>query len=347
MKKNRVVIFCPKGVRTGGPKDLHQLGYKLKNIHSFDVVLCDLNPSTSGRESSVPHNEYSKYEMAWIEEDNIKVDDILIFPETLLIESKNFENKVKLIWWLSLYNGLSSYNKRIIRRFEGKARNQVTYFAQVQVVHVGHILKLIRYKLFAPKGLVHLTQSYYAEKYLRLVGIKTMPLRDFLDDFWMEKRQTYLCKNKNRILTNGAKNNNIVNFLKSHRYFSDYEFLELKGLNQPEIEQLFMTSFAYIDFGYHPGKDHLPREAAALGMPIILNQRGAASNSLDYVEGVKNRIRNPYSRKGLNQLRESLNSIAINSQMRVPINETFKYEEVLFERELEFVVKEIKSRLPS
>ena len=97
MKNERVVIFCPKGVRTGGPKDLHQLGNKLKNFHFFDVVMCDFNPGASGREFAAPHVEYDKYEMNWISQADIDIDDILIFPETLLVESKSFENQIKLL----------------------------------------------------------------------------------------------------------------------------------------------------------------------------------------------------------------------------------------------------------
>jgi hypothetical protein len=344
LNTERVVIFCPKGVRTGGPKDLHQLGNKLKNIHFFDAVMCDLNPNASGRETAVPHVEYKKYEMNWIREDDIEVGDILVFPETMLMESERFDNRIKLIWWLSLYNGLSAYNKRIIRRYEGLTNNQFTYFAQTKLVSIGHILKLMFYKLIVTRDLIHLTQSNYAEKYLRFVGFQTIPLRDFLDDFWLGKRNAYICRSQNRILTNGAKNNNIIQFLENHRYFKNYEFLAIKGKSQSEIEALFMNSAAYLDFGYHPGKDHLPREAASLGLPIILNSRGAASNSLDYVEGVRLRIRNPYSRRGLNLLRDCLESITRNPQLRVPINEAFKFEETLFEKELEIVVREIRSR---
>jgi hypothetical protein len=37
----------------------------------------------------------------------------------------------------------------------------------------------------------------------------------------------------------------------------------------------------YIDFGHHPGKDRMPREAAAAGCCIITSRSGAAGNDLD------------------------------------------------------------------
>jgi hypothetical protein len=37
----------------------------------------------------------------------------------------------------------------------------------------------------------------------------------------------------------------------------------------------------YIDVGHHPGKDRMPREAAAAGCCIITSRSGAAGNDLD------------------------------------------------------------------
>jgi len=37
----------------------------------------------------------------------------------------------------------------------------------------------------------------------------------------------------------------------------------------------------FVDFGSHPGKDRMPREAAILGCCIITGRRGAAANPLD------------------------------------------------------------------
>ena len=41
------------------------------------------------------------------------------------------------------------------------------------------------------------------------------------------------------------------------------------------------TAKVYIDFGYHPGKDRIPREAAMCGCCVITNRRGSARNDID------------------------------------------------------------------
>ena len=48
----------------------------------------------------------------------------------------------------------------------------------------------------------------------------------------------------------------------------------------PLIE-LLLSAKLYIDFGNHPGKDRIPREAAALGCIIMTNRRGSALNDVD------------------------------------------------------------------
>ena len=52
-------------------------------------------------------------------------------------------------------------------------------------------------------------------------------------------------------------------------------------LNSEFIENLMRSSKLYIDFGNHPGKDRMPREAAICGCCIITGKRGAAANDVD------------------------------------------------------------------
>ena len=48
-----------------------------------------------------------------------------------------------------------------------------------------------------------------------------------------------------------------------------------------EVQELFKKSKVYIDFGYHPGKDRIPREAAVNDCCIITNREGSAKNNID------------------------------------------------------------------
>lgn len=47
-------------------------------------------------------------------------------------------------------------------------------------------------------------------------------------------------------------------------------------MTESEVAKLLGTAKIYIDFGHHPGKDRLPREAAMAGCCVITCKRGAA-----------------------------------------------------------------------
>ena len=62
---------------------------------------------------------------------------------------------------------------------------------------------------------------------------------------------------------------------------NDKKFIELKGFTSKQIIEIFKKSKVYIDFGYHPGKDKMPREAILFNNCIITNQKGSAKNKFD------------------------------------------------------------------
>ena len=47
-------------------------------------------------------------------------------------------------------------------------------------------------------------------------------------------------------------------------------------MTNEEVLNLLLKSKVYIDFGTHPGKDRIPREAAMCGCCVITGKRGSA-----------------------------------------------------------------------
>jgi hypothetical protein len=58
-------------------------------------------------------------------------------------------------------------------------------------------------------------------------------------------------------------------------------WIPIINMSSFEISNLMKFSKIYIDFGNHPGKDRIPREAAICGCCIITNKKGSASNQFD------------------------------------------------------------------
>ncbi len=55
-----------------------------------------------------------------------------------------------------------------------------------------------------------------------------------------------------------------------------WTFVPLENMSKQEVRALMQQSRYYIDFGHHPGKDRLPREAAASGCVVLTLRAGAA-----------------------------------------------------------------------
>ena len=62
----------------------------------------------------------------------------------------------------------------------------------------------------------------------------------------------------------------------------DLEFIPVQNMKPAEVRTLLHTSKVYIDFGNHPGKDRVPREAAISGCCVLTaNDKGASAYRQD------------------------------------------------------------------
>ena len=52
-------------------------------------------------------------------------------------------------------------------------------------------------------------------------------------------------------------------------------------MTEREVEDCLSQAKVYIDFGGHPGKDRIPREAALCGCCVVTGRRGAAGNDVE------------------------------------------------------------------
>jgi hypothetical protein len=90
-----------------------------------------------------------------------------------------------------------------------------------------------------------------------------------------EAEPYYLKKKKNIICYNPSKST--IFFQKFIKLNPDIKFFPLTNLSLNEMIVALSRSKIYMDFGFHPGQDHLPREAAILKNCIITNKEGSAA----------------------------------------------------------------------
>ena len=128
----------------------------------------------------------------------------------------------------------------------------------------------------------HLYQSEYARQFLlsnRIGAEKMLPLSDYVNKTFLGYDFTQEAEREDVILYNPKKGVDFTNKLISAA--PELKFEPLIGLTRDQMVERLKRCKLYIDFGHHPGKDRIPREAAALGCCILTNRRGSAANDID------------------------------------------------------------------
>ncbi|HVI92362.1 MAG TPA: hypothetical protein VM753_00070 [Anaeromyxobacter sp.] len=253
----RIYVCCWPETTTGGPEALHQLVDALRR-QGVEAYI-SYYPFSDGHRVTPA---YARYDVVARAPEDVP-GALIVVPESLTSILRGFSRATPMVWWLSIdfYFGwkgrsrLSDAWAYLRRRLKGKCMP---------------FRELRRY--------AHAAQSEYARAFLGKRGIDAVPLSDYLND---ELLVPPAPTPRNRtILYNPKKGLHTTRALMAR--CPDYEFRALAGLTRTELRELLGKSMVYIDFGNHPGKDRMPREAAASGCVVITNRRGSAG----YVEDV-------------------------------------------------------------
>jgi hypothetical protein len=127
---------------------------------------------------------------------------------------------------------------------------------------------------------LHLYQSYYSQDYVekKISGAKGLYLSDYIND--QHGKFIYPAEFRGNIaLYNPAKGYKEIKPLIERS--SWLKWVPLVNLDIPHMILMMEAGKIYVDFGNHPGKDRIPREAAANGCCVITNKKGAAAFDAD------------------------------------------------------------------
>ncbi len=280
-------LVAPAEVHTGGPKDLHQLGYELQNLGKKVFMYYYPNNVVNP-----VHKNYENYKIPFCNEivDNEK--NILIVGEisSNIQISKKYKHIQKVLWWLSLdYYFISNFHykfHKFLRSIIKLPLNFIKLFNRLSNYHYGNLsyakyLKFIylnnpfKNTLKLKEFNLNLSQSFYQYKILESKKIKSDLLFDYISDEFFEAAKDISMQNKKNIIC--------YNPMKSSAFMDQIikknpkiKFIPLKNFNMRELIKILSESKIYMDFGFHPGVDHLPREAAILKNCIITNREGSA-----------------------------------------------------------------------
>ena len=265
-KYHCVYVLCPANTLTAGPEALHQLVAKLNELGQPAAIVY----TPTHKQHTTP-SAYKKYAVPISRYVDCK-DDLIIFPEIMPVAALRVKNAQAAIWWMSV-------NNYTCERYENYWRDQFRYFKN----WIKRKRPLFGIKTL--KHLLHFAQSYYAEDFLKKFNISSQLLSDPIPEYTRLEYLTSLAphlnkKNRNNIIFyNPKKGMKIIK--KLMRLYPKLIFKPLIGLDRAALAETFLSGKIYIDFGHHPGKDRLPREAAIHGCCVITNLYGSAANAHD------------------------------------------------------------------
>lgn len=126
-----------------------------------------------------------------------------------------------------------------------------------------------KFQDFSNPDITHLFQSYYALDYLlKNKAIKYLPQFDYVNhEFINAEKEDYICYNplKGMEITKA-----IINRCKN------IKFVPLTNMTKEQLNLTLAKAKIYIDFGHHPGRDRIPREAALSKCIVITCPKGSA-----------------------------------------------------------------------
>ena len=254
-KYKKLIVLCKGDSVTGGSELVHQFCHELNSL-SLDSSIAYYPLS----EKYLVPEEYSIYDvkLSKLEDEH---DNIIMLPEV----ATKFAYKIKTakiaIWWLSVDNYYRKKGDNLIK-------DSVKYYKD--------LLRLRLVPLMLMKNYFHFVQSSYAKDHLSMRGLESEFLSDYLNPIHFNQSSKI---KEDIILYNPVKGAKITKGLISAN--RDFTFIPLEKLSNIQVQDLFKRAKVYIDFGNHPGKDRMPREAAMADCCIITGKRGSANNSID------------------------------------------------------------------
>jgi hypothetical protein len=279
VKINKIQILIPGGGFYGGLESLHQFVYMANSLGV--KISCVYIPTQNilGKNISFRKNINLKNYKIKIDR---KIDDTknvcIVVPETFTGYIRAIRKAKISIWWLSVDNyidKIKSENQQNLRNYLVLLANfsRKIFFSFINLNHHAKSLSLNEIK---NKKIIHLCQSYYSYEFLKKKKFKNLLI---LKDFIQIRNRRKFKKNIDIILNSnkGQKYNEL--FIKEYNEIFKIEKLKNMSLNQTQ-KKLHQSKF-FIDFGHHPGRDRIPREAVSQGSKILIKKEGAAKNKFD------------------------------------------------------------------
>ena len=238
----KVFVACPPNTVTGGVEQLHQLCKELNKYPWIDAKIWYVSIDLM----DPPPKEYDEYGNEYVVTMEPEIGSTLIFPEVYasLVNHPKFAVFRKVIYWESVDNYLLNTPPEEALKF--------------------------------PNGILHLAQSYYAidflHEFVKASDDNIIFVSDYLNESYLTAEPK--AERKRQVAYNPAKGYEFTQ--KVIDAMPETRFVPIKGMSKDQVKDLLCESALYVDFGNHPGKDRIPREACTCGCCVITSTKGSA-----------------------------------------------------------------------
>ena len=239
----KIYICCPSNQTAGGIESLHQAAHKLRSLR-IDARMY-FYPNVSNPTIQPPYKKYRPVTTDFIDDSD---DNVLIIPEIFIDPLLDQFKKInKIIWWLSTEN----------------------FLLQTTVGQPG--LDFIIERPF-----LNLVQSEHTRNYLLAHNVAVHGyLSGHINSVFLKEGGKEIKKTSNDILYNPKKGFEFTSQIIAAMPESIWRPIE--NMTPHQIKKALAAGKVYVDFGNHPGRDRLPREAALMKCCIITGKRGTAA----------------------------------------------------------------------
>lgn len=241
-------IVCPAKIQSGGPELAHQMCCELnklgKNAYMYYAESNRLEPV----DVDAPQ-KYLKYKTTHITDirEVENGDNIVIVPEAATAWISGIKNCKKALWWMSVDN--------YIHNTKEKDLPQIREYVDIHLVQSKYAYEYVKNTVGVSEDKIMYVSDYIGEKYLLdIPEVKRMNIALYNPKKGLERIKPVI--------------ENTSDFLK---------WIPLINLSEEDMIAYMHISKIYVDFGNHPGKDRIPREAAACGCCVVTNRRGSAT----------------------------------------------------------------------
>ncbi|MFB9974600.1 hypothetical protein FPQ10_06195 [Allobacillus sp. SKP2-8] len=278
-RQSNIYILAPRNIITGGTESLHQLAFNLKKLHpNVFIHYIDSQDVT-------PPVKFEKYKVPISKDIIDSEENLLIVSETNTEYLKKYKNIKGCIWWLSLDYYIRQLPQNAPYYFCEKHKIPLIFESLIEKLL--HISGRINTNIFSfnenNRSVFHFYNCEYVRLYLTEQGVcneNMMYLCGPIGDEYFEHKPI---NKKNIIAYNPAKGFEYTRqVIKAvERKGLDVQFTPIKNLDANGVINLLSQAKLYIDFGYFPGPERIPREAVTLRTNLLTSLSGSAKNDID------------------------------------------------------------------